>query len=136
MGGIVGGEGRYIVDGIQWGKPDVLGNAQRNDGLEIRDIPELDNEKMKFTKLPTRINAISELSKIRLPYFSFLGFGEYKYLLDYLKETMMDGEHLNPESAIILLDANMSRKDNANKFLSTILLARRIKSAIVRSGFR
>lgn len=103
--------------------------------MEIRDIPELDNEKIEFTKLPTRINAISELSKIRLPYFPFLGFDECKYLLDYLKETMMDGEHLKPEYAIILPDANMSRKDNANKFLSTILLVGRKKSAIVRSGF-
>lgn len=116
-------------------RPESLGNDGGNDGLKLSDIPDLSLENGVEFKIPARINVRAELSKTRLPYFSFLGAEGCKYLEDYLKERIRQGEHLSPESAVILPDADMSRKEEPNKFLSTVLLARRIKSSIIRAGF-
>lgn len=116
-------------------RPEVLGNDMGDDGLRISDLPELDFEKLEFTKIPARVNVRAELSKTRLPYFTFIGSEGCKYILDYLKDRVRKGENLNSDSAIILPDANMSRKDIANKFLPTSLLTRRIKAVIIRSGY-
>jgi len=116
-------------------RPEVMGNFQGTDGLKIGDIPELDIEKLEFAKVPTKINVRSELSKNKLPYFTFLGNEGTKYLIDYLKERTREGERLNPDSSVITPEPNMSRKSEANKFLMTKLLSKRIKDSIIRSGY-
>lgn len=116
-------------------RPEVLGNDEGNNGLKLSDIPDLSLENGVEFKIPARINVRAELSKTRLPYFTFLGAEGCKYLGDYLNERIRQGEHLDPESAIILPDAEMSRKEEPNKFLSTVLLLRRIKSSIIKAGF-
>ena len=117
-------------------RPEVLGNDGGDDGLKLSDIPDLSLENGVEFKIPARINVRGELSKTRLPYFSFLGAEGCKYLEDYLKERIRQGEHLKLESAVILPDAEMSRKENPNRFLSTVLLLRRIKSSIIKAGFK
>lgn len=117
-------------------RPISLGNELGIDGLRIGDIPDLTiNGDIDFIKIPARINIQAELSKTRLPYFTFLGEEGCQYIIDYLKDRRRKGEVLNADSPVILPINEKSMKENPSEFLRTNLIERRIKKAISKAEF-
>lgn len=84
-------------------RPEVLGNMNGKDGLEIRDFPEMEIEggKVTFTKIPTRVNVRPSLSKSKHKYFTFLNSEGCDYIKAYLERRLAMGEELGQRSAII-----------------------------------
>ncbi len=84
-------------------RPQVLGNGTGTDGLELRDLPELEinGNEINFIKTPTRVNVRHELSKNKQKYFTFLGPEGCEYLKAYLEKRIAQGEKITPDSAII-----------------------------------
>ena len=82
---------------------ETLGYYTGSDGLVIGDLPELkvkENE-VSFDNIPAMIKIRWNLSKTRLPYFTFLTEEGCGYVRDYLEERFRGGEKLTPESAVI-----------------------------------
>jgi len=84
-------------------RPQVLGNEDGSDGLEIRDLSELviNGKQVEFDKIPTLITVRSELSKAKHKYLTFLGAEGCEYLKTYLESRLAEGEKLEPSSPII-----------------------------------
>ena len=77
-------------------RPQVLGDAKGNDGLRIKDLPELkiDAGQVRFEKIPTLVVVRRELSKNGHSYFSFLGPEGCSYLRSYLLKRIANGEKI------------------------------------------
>jgi integrase len=94
-------------------RPQVLGNYRGNDGLRLRDLPEMrvDNkpEQITFTAIPTRVLVRQEISKIGRAYEGFLCEEGCMRLEKYLVRRMNAGESLGPESALIADDSGTAR---------------------------
>jgi hypothetical protein len=117
-------------------RPISLGNELGIDGLRLGDIPDLTgNGDIDFIKIPARINIRAELSKTRLPYFTFLGQEGCQYILDYLRDRKNKGEVLNVNSPVILPINEKSMREDPSEFLRTNLIERRIKKAITKAEF-
>lgn len=117
-------------------RPISLGNETGIDGLRLGDIPDLNiNGAIDFIKIPARINIRAELSKTRLPYFSFIGEEGCQYIIDYLKDRRNKGEKLNANSQVILPINEKSFREDPSEFLRTNLIERRIKKAITKAEF-
>jgi len=84
-------------------RPETLGNHNGNDGLTIKDLPELKVEegKVSFEKIPTIVVVRPTLSKARHKYFTFFSGEGCTYLTEYLEERLRSGENLRPDSPII-----------------------------------
>ncbi|MBS7609589.1 site-specific integrase [Candidatus Bathyarchaeota archaeon] len=110
-----------------------LGNYSGDDGLRLKDFPELliSDGKVDFLKVPTMVIVRKELSKARHQYFSFLSEEGCGYLKDYLEERMHTGkgERLSPESPIITPKLRMK------PFIRTTNVGDLIRKAIRRAGF-
>lgn len=117
-------------------RPEVLGNIDGTDGLNIGDIPDLKIEKgeITFENMPVQINVRPDLSKIRVGYFTFLGNEGAEYLKEYLRHRLVSGEKLRKDTPIILPVEKQSL-DKKNRFLMTTLLLRRIKATIIKAGY-
>ena len=95
-------------------RPGVIGDG--NDGLQVRDFPELqiENETVTFTEIPTMIRVRENLSKAGHKYFTFLSEEGCEFLKEYLESRLRTGE-------ILLKDADIvSPKSVKKKFLSTV----------------
>ena len=81
----------------------VLGNYKGDDGLRIKDFPELsiEGKEILFKKTPAMVIVRKELSKSRKKYFTFLSEEGCEYLIDYLNERRRNGEKLTENSSII-----------------------------------
>ncbi|MEM3504332.1 MAG: site-specific integrase [Nitrososphaeria archaeon] len=110
---------------------EVLGNYSGNDGLRIKDFPEMriENGRVVFDKVPTMVVVRKELSKARHQYFTFLSEEGCEYLRDYLEERIRKGEKLTPESAIITPKVKMK------EFIRAINVGDIIRAAIRKAGF-
>lgn len=117
-------------------RPISLGNEFGSDGLKLGDIPDLTWNGDFDIKIPARINVRGELSKTRLPYFTFLGEEGCQYLIDYLKDRKNKGEILTADSPVILPINEKSYKENPSPFLRTNLIERRIRKAIRKAEFK
>jgi len=65
-------------------RTEVLGQPQRYDGLKLGAFPGLNIEKLEFSAVPTQI-FISPLSKISLPYVTFIPEIACEKIIEYLK---------------------------------------------------
>ncbi|MEM2951168.1 MAG: site-specific integrase [Nitrososphaeria archaeon] len=110
---------------------EVLGNYSGDDGLRVKDFPEMriENGRVVFDKVPTMVVVRKELSKARHQYFTFLSEEGCEYLRDYLEERIRKGEKLTPESAIITPKVKMK------EFIKAINVGDIIRSAIRKAGF-
>ncbi len=109
----------------------TLGNYRGDDGLRVRDFPEMriEGNAVKFERIPTMIIVRPELSKARHQYFTFLSEEGCQYLKDYLEERMLSGERLTLNSSII-------RPKVADKpFIRSVNIGDMIRNAIRRAGF-
>ena len=117
-------------------RPEVLGNIDGSDGLNIGDIMDLsiDKGKIEFNSIPVQIIVRPDLSKIRTRYFTFIGPEGSEYLKEYLETRIANGERITKDSPVILPVEKQSL-DKKNKYLMTVLLLRRIKATITKAGF-
>jgi integrase len=113
-------------------RPETIGNYTGNDGLRVKDLPEMrmNDGKVEFDVIPTMVVVRPELSKGRNRYFTFLSEEGCEYLKDYLEERMRRGERLAPESDIV------HPKVSEKRFVCTINIGDGIRTAIRAAGFR
>jgi hypothetical protein len=91
---------------------EVLGNYLGDDGLEVRDLPELTVQKgtVEFKQVPTVVSVRKTLSKVKSAqsgskqYFTFLADEGCEYLKQYLEWRLRNGEELTSGSPIITPD--------------------------------
>ena len=84
-------------------RPQVLGNYLGDDGLRLRDFPELriGAEQVSFARMPTLVVVRPELSKARHGYLTFLGEEGCGYVREYLSERLRAGEALEPDTDLV-----------------------------------
>jgi len=118
-------------------RPQVLGDMRGNDGLEVRDFPEIiiENDKVSFSSIPTRVFVRPELSKTNNRYFSFLAEEGCEYLKGYLEKRLAIGEVLDGRSAIIAVKPGYEsigwrEGDRGSGHVTTKTLSKEIRDAI------
>ena len=109
----------------------TLGNYEGQDGLRIRDIPEMkvEGDSVDFDQIPALVIVRKELSKAGHKYFTFLSEEGCEYLRDYLEERMREGEELSPDSPLITPKLKMK------PFIRAVNVGDIIRGAIRRTGF-
>ena len=109
----------------------TIGNYQGDDGLRVRDFPEMKIESgtVEFNAIPTLVVVRRDLSKARHQYLTFLGEEGCDYLKDYLETRMREGEELTKESAII------TPKRRMKPFIRATNVGDVIRSAIRKAGY-
>ncbi len=118
-------------------RPESLGYSNGLDGLEIRDLPEIeiDEGKVSFNEIPTMVVVRPELSKAKNRYFSFLGPEGCEYLRAYLEKRIASGEVIKPESAIIRVKQGFEAigfrdSDRDDQHITTKTLTKEIRDAM------
>ncbi|MHB1709771.1 MAG: hypothetical protein ACYCT2_09915 [Thermoplasmataceae archaeon] len=113
-------------------RPEVLGNIDESDGLNIGDLMDLtiNKGKAEFRSIQAQIIVRPDLSKIRTRYFTFIG----PEGSEYLETRIVNGERITKDSPVILPIEKQSL-DKKNKYLMTVLPLRRIKATIIKAGF-
>jgi len=119
-------------------RPEVLGSYLGDDGVRIKDLPELKvhGSEVRFERTPAMLVVRSTLSKAGHRYFTFLGEEGCGYLAEYLRLRAEAGEKLGPETDIIHAEAGHDTNRGANTFLRTINVGDGVRLAIRKAGFR
>jgi integrase len=133
-------------------RPQVQGNHAGDDGIKIRDFPELqilsgENGKQKevmFAKIPTIILVREELSKSRKKYMTFLCEEGCELLKQYMDQRIRQGEFLTSESGVIVttkeqasrirVAAETIARQDRSPFLATITVSDEIREAMRANG--
>jgi integrase len=112
-------------------RPEVLGNFLGDDGLRIRDFPDLQikGKEVAFGKVPARLIVRRDLSKAGHTYSSFLSAEGTTHLENYLNARLRGGERLGPESAIITPER--AKKE----FIRTTNIGDLVRNALRGAGF-
>jgi hypothetical protein len=112
-------------------RPETIGDYRGQDGLTIRDLPELTigHGETEFETIPTMVIVRSSLSKARHQYFSFLTEEACGYVRDYLEERTRNGEKLNPNSAVV------RPKVAGKQFIRATNVGDMVRSALRGSGY-
>ena len=124
-------------------RPQVMGLADKSDGLVLSDLPDLvlDGGDTRFEKTPAMVVVRPQLSKIRKKYFTFLAEEGCQYVLGYLRRRMAHGERLKPDSPLVTIDSGYRRRGwgkldgNGDRFLVTNALGAAIRP-VIRSVMR
>ena len=95
-------------------RPEVIGNRRGDDGLRIRDLPDLDIDRergrVRFRKVPALVRVRKSLSKTKKPFFTFAPSQACRYLADYLERRMAKGEILEPDSPLVRVTPGQERR--------------------------
>lgn len=84
-------------------RPGVLGAYQAERGLRLRDIPDLDLDKVpSFAEIPFVVRVPADISKTRTAYTTFGSSQLATAFLAYLSERQEDGEVLGPGSPVVV----------------------------------
>jgi hypothetical protein len=112
-------------------RPESIGDYRGQDGLTIRDLPELkvDDSKITFASMPSMLVIRSSLSKARHQYFTFLTEEACGYVKDYLEERARNGEKLSLDSAIV------RPKVAEKQFIRTVNIGDMMRLAIRKAGY-
>ena len=112
-------------------RPEVLGNYEGNDGLRVRDFPEMriEGEEIIFDAMPTMIRVREELSKTGKEYFSFLSTQGCEYLKEYLESRLRAGETFTIDTDVI------TPKSFDKSFIRSINIGDIIRKSIRGAGF-
>ncbi len=113
-----------------------LGSYLGNDGLKIRDIPELDikGSEVNLEQVPAMVVVRPGLSKARHQYFTFFAEEGCEYLTDYLENRIREGEKLKAESPIIRPKL-MAQKSVDRPFIRTNNIGDALRLPIRKVGF-
>ena len=109
----------------------TLGTYRGDDGLRIRDLPEMnvESESVDFERTPTLVIVRKELSKAGHQYFTFVSEEGCEYLKDYLEERLREGEEMTKDSPIVTPKLRMK------PFIRAANVGDAIRGAIRRAGF-
>ncbi len=113
-------------------RPQVLGNHHGEDGLKVRDIPDLetDGNDVSFARTPARITVRPQLSKAGHQYFTFLPEAGCRYMQGYLRERIAGGEKIGQDSPIITFVRGYRAKSGGKTcHVRTVTVAKGIKGA-------
>ena len=110
---------------------ETVGNYLGNDGLRIRDLPELkiEGESVEFEQIPTIMVVRKELSKAGHQYFTFLSEEGCGYVKDYLDMRRREGEKLGKDSPIV------TPKQRMKPFIRSTNVGDVIRAGIRKAGF-
>jgi hypothetical protein len=110
---------------------ETIGNYQGNDGLRIKDLPELrvKGELVEFEQVPPLVIVRKELSKAGHTYFTFLSEEGCGYLKDYLEMRMRSGEKFDKDSPIV------TPKQRMKPFISSTNVGDVIRDGIRKAGY-
>jgi PAS domain-containing protein len=113
---------------------EVLGDYLGNDGLELRDLPELAIRKsrVEFKEIPTTIMVRKNLSKTSNQYLTFLCDEGCEYLSEYLEWRLSRGEKLTAQTAII----TPKRRDLVGEHIRTLNIGDMMRKPIRDAGFQ
>ena len=112
---------------------EILGDYLGNDGLEIRDFPEMriGSGTVEFEQTPTMVIVRKSLSKTGNQFFTFLCEEGCEYLKEYLEWRMRRNEKLSPNSPIITPNAIRL----AGQHIRTMNIGDLIRKPIRAAGF-
>lgn len=134
--------GRAVISLLAFSglRPESLGNYDGSDALRLKDLEglKIKQKGVEFSTVPAVLRVRQskvQLSKKGHPYFTFVPEQTLKYLKDYFKQRILNGEVLAPDSPVIRAD---SRGSNTRKsgILATLFLERDVRSAIKKSGLK
>ena len=106
-------------------RPQVMGNADGTDGLVLGDFPELvlDGDSPYFTTMPAQVLVRRSVSKNGSKYVTFLLRAGCDIVTGYLRERMLAGEVLTPQTPLIRplrgCEARRRAEQRMNQFVST-----------------
>ena len=114
-------------------RPEVLGNHDGTDGLQIRDLPDIviHQGMAKCIRTPNQVIVRRELSKAKHQYFTFLTSSGTKKLIAYLNDRLACGKPLHGNSPVIAPDHRhkLNRgKNNGKAFLPTRQISKEIRN--------
>ncbi len=121
-------------------RPQVLGSYQAENGLRLRDLPDLklESKTISFTETPFVVRVPASLSKTRNAYTTFGSSQLATALTAYLGERRNGGEKLGPDSQVVASQptrgAARTKQESAtftHGFLSTAVLMREIHSVLM-----
>jgi len=123
-----------VLVGFSGLRIETLGNYLGDDGLKLRDFPELalKKESVDFEDMPTMIMIRKNLSKTKKQYFTFLSEEGCDYLKQYLELRMRKGEKLTPDSPII----TPTRSHLRGEHIRTTNVGDLMRKAIRKAGFQ
>ena len=112
-------------------RPQVMGSYMGDNGLRLRDLPELKIEgtNVEFEKIPAMIRVPASLSKAGFQYLTFLSAEGCAYLKEYLETRIRQKETLAPDSPVIT--AKLPKKP----FITSINVSDAVRSPIRAAGF-
>ena len=118
-------------------RPQALGNSTGIDGLEMRDLPEMEikGNEVDFIKMPMMVVVRPEISKAKHRYFTFLGPEGCDYLKAYLEKRLAEGEDLKPGSVVIAYkkgygDTGFREAGRDNQHITRKTLTKEIRDAM------
>jgi len=113
---------------------EVLGDFLGDDGLQIRDFPEMviENGVVDFEKTPTMVIIRKTLSKTKNQFFTFLCSEGCEYLKQYLEWRIRRGENPQPKSALI----SPQMLKLAGQHIRTINIGDLMRKPIRNAGFQ
>lgn len=116
-------------------RPQTIGNHNGRDGLALRDLPEvrIENDEVKFEKIPTMIIVRSALSKAKHKYFTFLSSEGCTYLKEYRDQRLRTGESLAPETPLI---GHERPRKATRQFMLTRKVTHLIRMCMRKAGVR
>ena len=112
-------------------RPEVLGNYEGDDGLCVRDFPEMriEGKEIIFDAMPTMIRVREELSKTGKQYFTFLSTQGCDYLKEYLESRLRAGAKFTNDTDVI------TPKSVDKSHIRSINIGDIIRKCIRRAGF-
>jgi len=130
--------GRVCVGGVAYGglRPESLGRQHVKDGLKLGDLPELDIEKLEFTKVPTLVVVRPEISKAGHTYRTFFPSETCRDIMAYLHKRRAKGEELTKDSPLVAVNPAMRRRGwrgrngTESRHIVTTVVSRDIRSAM------
>ena len=112
-------------------RPEVLGNHNGTDGLQIRDMPNLviHQGRVKCIRTPNKIIVRRELSKTNHQYFTFTTSTATGHIIDYLNDRLAHGELLCANSPVITPNTHKTGKGKRSKklFLPTQRISEKVR---------
>ena len=124
-----------VLIGFAGLRPETIGNYRGDDGLKISDFLELviENNHIKFKKIPTLIVVRPSLSKARHKYITFLNSEGCSYLKHYLDERLAKGENFDLDTPVISVKPGYDKKGydkRGLRFVKTANILDDIRKAI------
>jgi hypothetical protein len=104
-------------------RPEVLGNVTGEDGLKMRNLPDIAIVGGRATSIrnPPMVVIPRRLSKAGHEYFTFITPTTTKLLLAYINERILSGESLGPDSPVIAPSKHCRfRGEEEKPFLTTV----------------